>query len=512
MLYNITTKIQLEYDLCIIPVFTNQTKLEQIPELDKKTQELFEFTNMILQEHSSSLKFLQHRLLYNPNDLKQKILLIGVGDKDKLDCYSFYKIAKNAITIVMSNNYLKDGSKILSFLNFLDINSLQHNTFQYKICQIILASNDANYDIKISKEYNDIFNSKIHKLKYHLDIFIPDQNYNQENNQELELYNKINESVDITKNLANLPANICTPEFIAKEALKLADRHERISINIIDQDELEKLGFGSFVSVSKSSKNKGKLIVFNYNYNSSDNNIQPYVLIGKGITFDTGGYSLKPRNAMLGMKYDMCGAASVLGTISGIAELDLNIPVVGILACAENMVSKSATRPDDVVTSLSGQTIEITNTDAEGRLVLCDAITYACKMKPKVIIDIATLTGAALIALGTNYTAYISNNNELISKIDKASDMVYDPAWRLPLAEEYLADLESKFADMKNASATGYAGTIIGGLFLSKFIENNAWLHLDIAGSSTRIEKYEEATGRPVPLLMQYLFNEATNS
>jgi len=511
MLYNITTKIQSEYDLCIIPVFKDQKKLDQIQRLDKKTQELFEFTNMILQEHSSSLKFLQHRLLYNPNDLNQKVLLLGVGEKEKINCYNFNKIAKTAVSIIISNEYLEDNSRILSFLSLLDINSLQHNTFQYKIRQIILASNDANYDIKVCKEYNDIYNSKIHKLKYNLDIFIPEQNYSQESSKELELYNTINESVDITKNLANLPANICTPEFIANEALKLSDKHEKMSINILDEDELEKLGFGSFLSVSKSSHNSGKLIILNYNYNADNSSTNPYVLIGKGITFDTGGYSLKPRTAMVGMKYDMCGAASVLGTLSGIAELGLDIPVVGILACAENMVSKSATRPDDVVTSLSGQTIEITNTDAEGRLVLCDAITYACKMKPKVIIDIATLTGAALIAVGTNYTAYVSNNNELISKIDKAADMVYEPIWRLPLAEEYFVDLESKFADMKNASSSGFAGTIIGGLFLSKFIENNTWAHLDIAGSSTRFEKHEEATGRPVPLLMQYLFDEASS-
>ncbi len=506
MSYNFTTNIDSKYNLLIIPVYNNQKKLSKlypIFDTDSDNNDLFAFINNILQDKDFSLKYLQHSLLYNPKDFKQKILLIGAGDKSKLDCYKFYNLIKNSISILKSHNYLSNNTSIINFFALLDLNSDENNNYLYKTKQIILASNDANYEIKINKNYNNIFNTD--KIKYNLDIFIPEDQISQEIKENYKLLEAINNSVDITKNLANLPPNICTPNFIAEQAQIIASYYNKISIEIIEQKELEEQGFGAFTCISKSSKNHGKIIIIKYS--SINNNTPPHALIGKGITFDTGGYSLKPRQAMLGMKYDMCGAASVLGTMMGIAKLDLDLNVVGILACAENMVSKSATRPDDIITSLSGKTIEITNTDAEGRLVLCDAITYATTLEPKAIIDIATLTGAAVVALGDNYTAVMGNNKNLTGNLNKAATEIYDPIWELPLAYEYLSDLDSKFADIKNASSRANAGSIIGGLFLSEFTKEYPWIHLDIAGSSTITNNQEEATGRPVPALLQYFCN-----
>lgn len=517
MIYNITNKTHKDTNLYIIPIYENQKHLSEFnPYLEEiiDNPTLCNFINSIMEEPNFSLKYLQHRLLYNLNNIKQKVLLIGIGDKNKITCYKFNKIIYSAFSYIKNNTFIANNDSITSLLALIDLNKKEDNNFRYKTKQIILATNNAFYDIKVTKDYKDIYKQNDPLVNFNIDILVPKKENLIELQKDFELDKKlakeIANSIQITKNLANLPANICTPEFIAEQSKTLEKKSKKISLEILDENMLESLGFGSFLSVSKSSKNQGKVIILKYNLKE---NCNPYVLIGKGITFDTGGYSLKPRQAMLGMKYDMCGAASVLGVINGIANLDLDISVVGIMACAENMVSKSATRPDDIVTSLSSQTIEINNTDAEGRLVLCDAITYAKKFNPKVIIDIATLTGAAVVALGDNYTACMGNNQKLISELDKASKMIYDPIWQLPLAEEYLQDLDSKFATMKNSSTKGNAGTIIGGLFLSKFVDENCpWAHLDIAGSSTITNNHEEATGRPVPLLMQYLYNENMNS
>ncbi|MEZ5525230.1 MAG: leucyl aminopeptidase [Pseudomonadales bacterium] len=307
-----------------------------------------------------------------------------------------------------------------------------------------------------------------------------------------------------TKTLGNLPGNICTPSYLAEQAQQFAKSYKSVSTSILDEKQMEELGMGSLLSVSAGSAEPAKLIVMNYKGGKKDE--APQVLVGKGITFDTGGISLKPGAAMDEMKYDMCGAASVFGTLLAVAELNLPINVVGIIAAAENMPSGVATKPGDIVTTLSGKTVEILNTDAEGRLVLCDALTYAEMFNPAAIIDIATLTGACIIALGHHTSAVLSNQNTLAQQIIKAGDASADAAWQLPMGEQYQEQLKSNFADIANIGGRP-AGTITAACFLSRFTEGQRWAHLDIAGTAWVSGNNKGATGRPVPLLTQYLLD-----
>ncbi|MES2663386.1 MAG: leucyl aminopeptidase [Pseudomonadota bacterium] len=309
----------------------------------------------------------------------------------------------------------------------------------------------------------------------------------------------------LTKDLGNLPGNVCTPAYLAKTAKDLA-KQNRLKVTVIDQSQLEKMGAGAFVAVARGSREPGKLIILEYKGGSIQD--KPYVLVGKGITFDTGGISIKPAGGMDEMKYDMCGAASVLGVMQVLSQLKPKINVIGVIAAAENMPDGNATRPGDIVTSLSGKTIEILNTDAEGRLVLCDALTYIGRYKPKIVIDIATLTGACIVALGHMASGLLSNNNGLASDLLKSGESILDPAWQLPLWKSYRKFMESPFADLANISSGKGAGTITAASFLSHFTEDYVWAHLDVAGTAWENRK-SGATGRPVPLLCEYLLTQA---
>lgn len=310
-----------------------------------------------------------------------------------------------------------------------------------------------------------------------------------------------------TKDLGNLPPNLCHPSFLAEEAKNLAKAHKNLKVEVLDEKKLKELGAGAFLAVAQGSEQPPRMIVLQYNGGKKDE--QPYALVGKGITFDTGGISIKPAAGMDEMKYDMCGAASVLGTLKTVLELALPINLVCLLACAENMPSGSATRPGDIVTTMSGQTVEILNTDAEGRLVLCDTLTYAERFKPQAVIDIATLTGACIVALGSNASGLMGNNEVLVKQILKAGEHADDRAWQLPLFDEYQEQLDSPFADIANIGGPK-AGTITAGCFLSRFTKSYHWAHLDIAGTAwISGGKDKGATGRPVPLLSQYLLDRA---
>ena len=315
--------------------------------------------------------------------------------------------------------------------------------------------------------------------------------------------------VTTARDLGNLPGNICTPTYLAEQAQELADEYDCIEVDILDEAQMEELGMGALLSVAAGSEQEAKLIVIHYQ--GADADVKPHVLVGKGITFDSGGISLKPGEAMDEMKYDMCGAASVLGTMTAAAELGLDLNIVAIIAAAENMPSGFATKPGDIVTTMSGQTVEILNTDAEGRLVLCDALTYAERFEPASVIDIATLTGACIIALGHKTSALLSNNEALASKLLAASDYSTDRAWPLPLWDDYQEQLDSNFADMANIGGRP-AGSITAACFLSRFAKKFAWAHLDIAGTAWVSGKQKGATGRCVPLLTQYLIDLATDT
>ena len=311
----------------------------------------------------------------------------------------------------------------------------------------------------------------------------------------------------LTRDLGNLPPNLCHPSYLAEEAKALGKAYKNLKVDILDEKKLKELGAGAFLAVAQGSEQPPRMIVMHYQGGKKSE--KPYALVGKGITFDTGGISIKPAAGMDEMKYDMCGAASVFGTLKAVLELQLPINLVCLLACAENMPSGGATRPGDIVTTMSGQTVEILNTDAEGRLVLCDTLTYAERFKPQAVIDIATLTGACIVALGSNVSGLMGNNDELVQQILGAGLTADDRAWQLPLYDEYQEQLDSPFADIANIGGPK-AGTITAGCFLSRFAKAYNWAHLDIAGTAwISGGKDKGATGRPVPMLTQYLLDRS---
>ena len=311
----------------------------------------------------------------------------------------------------------------------------------------------------------------------------------------------VGRGMNLCRHLGNTPANICTPTFLAEKAKSLSDENACIKTMILGESEMRDLGMLSLLSVGNASAQPSKLIVMEYN--GSKTMQQPIVLVGKAVTFDTGGISLKPGRGMDEMKFDMCGGASVLGVMSALSEAALDINVVGLIPAVENMPSGNATKPGDVIKSMSGITIEILNTDAEGRLILCDALTYANRFKPKYVVDIATLTGAVIGALGKFTTGMLSNSEELAEILVNCGNSSGDRVWQLPLWKEYDEQLKSNFADLANIG--GEAGTITAGCFLSRFTKDYKWAHLDIAGTAWISGKNKGATGRPVPLLMEFL-------
>ena len=308
----------------------------------------------------------------------------------------------------------------------------------------------------------------------------------------------------LTKDLANLPANVCTPSYLADAAKALAKEHKSISARVLNRREIKSLGMGSFLSVTRGSEEPPRLIVLEYGGGKKGD--APVALVGKGITFDTGGISLKQPPGMDEMKFDMTGAASVFGTFKALATIGAPVNVVGIIPTCENMPSGRATKPGDIVTSMSGKTIEVLNTDAEGRLILCDGITYARRFKPRVVIDIATLTGACVIALGAHYSGLFSPDEKLAASIAAAGERADDRAWRMPVSEEYADLLKSNFADLANVAGRE-AGAITAACFLWRFAEGLRWAHLDIAGSAYLTGSHKGSTGRPVPLLVDWLLH-----
>ena len=316
----------------------------------------------------------------------------------------------------------------------------------------------------------------------------------------------IAQGMDLTRELGNLPANVCTPSYLAQQAQKLA-RECKLKCEVLDRARMEKLGMGSLLSVARGSHQPPHFIVLQYQGGKAK--AKPIVLVGKGITFDTGGISLKPGAEMDEMKYDMSGAASVLGTFRALVAMKLPLNVIGLIPSTENMPGGGVTRSGDIVTSMSGQTIEILNTDAEGRLILCDALTYAERFDPDCVVDVATLTGACVIALGAVASGLMANNDGLAAELLEAGQTSGDRAWQLPLWDDYQEMLKSNFADIPNISGSRAAGTITGACFLARFTKKYRWAHLDIAGTAWRSGKEKGSTGRPVPLLTHFLLKRA---
>lgn len=338
-------------------------------------------------------------------------------------------------------------------------------------------------------------------------IIILDENADQDVSDAVAYGQALVNGMSLTKDLANMPANMMTPTDLGETAIALGKEFPSIKITVLKKSEIEALKMGSFLAVAQGSAEEPRFIVLEYLHDANKDEA-PIALVGKGVTFDTGGISLKPGAAMDEMKYDMGGAASVLGTFRALAELNIKTNVIGFIPATENMPSGNAVKPGDVVTSMSGQTIEILNTDAEGRLILCDALTYATQFKPKAIVDIATLTGAIIVALGHEVSGLFSNNDALTAKLRASANVTRDHVWEFPIWNDIFQPmLDSNFADMGNISGGRGAGSITAACFLERFVEETPWVHLDVAGTAWTSGKEKGATARPVPLLLDFIKN-----
>ena len=424
----------------------------------------------------------------------KRVLMVGCGKKDKLTASQFRKVINSAVKFL--ENSASETAHIC--LVELDVPSMGSHR---KIRQIVEAVHFVQYRFEETKGENEPPAHPLQKISiYHEDATAASAT------QGLQQGNAIGLGVSLARELGNLPANVCTPDYLAKQAVKITHDYKNLKATVLEQSDIEKLKMGSFLSVAKGSREAPKFIVLEYS--GADKNTAPHVLIGKGITFDAGGISLKPGQAMDEMKFDMCGAASVIGTMKTVGELQPKLNVVAIVPACENLPDGNANKPGDVVTSMSGQTIEILNTDAEGRLILCDALTYCEKYEPASVIDVATLTGACVVALGKHPAGLLSNNDELVEDIKQAAETSCDRVWQMPLWEDYQEQLKSNFADMANIGGPG-AGTITAACFLSRFAKKLKWAHLDIAGIAWESGANKGATGRPVPLLSQYLLDRS---
>jgi len=428
-----------------------------------------------------------------PNMLCDRVLLVGCGKERELNESQYRRIISKVVATLQETG----STEAVCFLAELN---LKNRDLHWKIRHAVEAASDTLYSFDQLKSKKDSARRPLRKLVFN----VPARSDLSEGEHAIKEALAVADGVRVARDLANLPGNICHPTYLAERAQELAKANKPLKCTVIDEAELKKMGAGAFVAVSQGSDQPGKLIVMEYS--GGKNGDAPIVLVGKGITFDTGGISIKPADGMDEMKFDMGGAASVFGTMTAVLKLGLPINVIGVVAAAENMPSGKACRPGDVVTTLSGQTVEILNTDAEGRLVLCDALTYVERFDPDVVIDIATLTGACIIALGHHLCGLMSNHNPLANDLLDAGESSGDRAWRLPLYDEYQEQLDSNFADMSNLGGRP-AGAITAGCFLSRFSKKFHWAHLDIAGTAWKSGKAKGATGRPVPLLTQYLLD-----
>jgi leucyl aminopeptidase len=420
-----------------------------------------------------------------------RVLLVGCGEEKKFDAKAWRKAVKAAVQAVK-----KSGSK--DVLLTLPELSVTDRDATWAITQAVIEFETAAYQYDHSKS------KKAEALTLKSVAFTAPANVARKAIDEaIKVGEGIAKGINVARELGNLPANICTPTYLAEQAIQLGSKHKSLKVQALNEKQMLKLGMGSLLSVGHGSLQESRLIVIEYK-GSSKAGSKPYVLVGKGITFDTGGISLKPGAGMDEMKFDMCGAASVMGTMNAVVELQLPINIVAVIAAAENMPSDRATKPGDVVTSMSGQTIEILNTDAEGRLVLCDALTYVERFHPKTVIDVATLTGAAVATFGDYTSALLSNYDPLAQELIEIGSHMLDQAWQLPLADEYQSLLDSNFADIANIGGPR-AGTITAACFLSRFTKKYHWAHLDIAGTAWLSGAQKGATGRPVSLLVEYL-------
>jgi len=437
----------------------------------------------------------QTALLHNPAGAHcERVLLVGCGKSGDFDRRAYQRAVTTAAQAVNASG----ATDAVSYLATLDV---KDRSLYQKVRTLAETTRAVAYKPDVLKSKKGPAGKPLRRLSAGVDA------------GDMQAARKaaadgaaIAGGVELARALGDLPGNICTPAYLAGKARELGKSSDKLKVSVLNEAAMEKLGMGSLLSVSRGSREPARLITLKYSGGKAG--AKPVVLVGKGVTFDSGGISLKPGAAMDEMKFDMCGAASVLGTLKACIAMKLPINVVGVIPTTENLPDGNASKPGDIVTSMSGQTIEVLNTDAEGRLILCDALTYAERFKPAAVIDIATLTGACVIALGGHAAGLLSNNEKLAGQLLEAGESAGDRAWQMPLWDDYQQQLDSNFADMANIGGRE-AGTITAACFLSRFTGKYHWAHIDIAGVAWKGGSKKGATGRPVSLLTQYLIDRS---
>ncbi|QIQ22027.1 leucyl aminopeptidase [Zophobihabitans entericus] len=492
MKFSIISEIKKQKIPCLVVGLFESDKLSPaIKQLDTISEG---WISQLIKKGEISTKLGDTTLLYQvPNLLVDKLLFVGCGKEADFNEKEYKQFVIKATGQIIT----KQISDVVFLLS--DLNKSKGYQFARQLVEEVHQQVYRFDQFKVKKKQPAIALSSVK-----LAISGSKENIKQAK-LGLEHGLAISSAINATKDLANLPPNICNAAYLAAQGQQLAKSHTSIKTTVVGEAGLKKLKMGAYLAVGEGSANESMMTIMEYQ-GAANKKAKPIVLVGKGLTFDSGGISIKPAAGMDEMKYDMCGAASVFGVMQAIAELKLPVNVTGVMAGCENMPGSKAYRPGDILTTMSGQTVEVMNTDAEGRLVLCDVLTYVERFNPEAVIDIATLTGACIVALGHHYTGVIANDDELAARLVTASKQASDKAWQLPMDDDFQKQIDSPFADMANAAGRD-GGTITAGCFLARFTEKYQWAHLDIAGTAWKSGAAKGATGRPVAMLVQYLLN-----
>lgn len=482
-------------DCWVIPVFEKQP-------LPTITQAVDNLSNNALSRRIKAGDVTGKRnssvMLYDvPGIPSERVLLIGCGDQPSLKPHQFCELIKSIAPILLQTN-AKTAMLVLADIDVSDRDEV------WKLKQVVQALRHKAYRFEGLKSQSKAEPIVLERLYLALEETI-----HPNHTAALKLAMATADGQDFCRDLGNSPANICTPTYLAETAVQLSQRFPNLRAQVLEEADMQTLGMNAFLSVSRGSRQPAKLIILEYC--GGENSAAPIVLVGKGVTFDSGGISLKPALNMEHMKYDMAGAASVMGALLAVATAELPVNLTVVVPATENLPDGQASKPGDIVTSLSGQTIEIINTDAEGRLILCDALTYCERFKPAVVIDVATLTGAMLVSLGHQLSGVFTEDEALASELIQAGETSEDRMWRLPLEASYQSMIDSDYADMMN-SAGRFAGSITAACFLSRFTKAYRWAHLDVAGTAMGDGKKNTATARPVPALVQFIVDQLAHS
>ncbi|VFP84526.1 Cytosol aminopeptidase [Candidatus Erwinia haradaeae] len=458
------------------------------------------YIRSILHRGAVQGKICQTLLLHDVPNIRSKcILIIGCGKTSDMNIKQYKTVIDKTISTLNDTGI----AEAICFLTDLNVHIKGYSTY-WKVRHTVEVSHEALYRFHYLKSKKVAPLLSLRKLT----LNIPTRREIIIGANAMHHSLAVVAGIKIAKDLSNMPPNICNATYLSLQAQQLSELYSNtMTTYSVGEKKMTELGMHAYLAVGRSSHNESLMSVIEYR-GHKDKNARPIVFIGKGVTFDSGGISLKPAEGMGEMKYDMCGAASVCGIMKVVAELRLPLNIIGVMAGCENMPGGYAYRPGDVITTMSGQTVEILNTDAEGRLILCDTLTYVERFKPEIVIDIATLTGACVVALGHHHSGLLSNYNPLAKELMVAAEQSGDYVWRLPITEDYQKQLESNIADMKNIGGK-YAGAITAACFLERFTRRYHWAHLDIAGTAWRSTTNKGATGRPVSLLSQFLINRS---